>query len=140
MIATMWFGLIMGLMYVIFDKMANADLKKALNTHDEELKRSVEDQKRKEKSYRTKMIAERLKKKEKVEIVDEFPEDFGIKPRVIPMKQKLQQAATDDVDSIEDYEYISDGKRMCFINYLTGKRLYYEDPEFHVLMKKMLNG
>jgi hypothetical protein len=41
-------------------------------------------------------------------------------------------------DDLDSYEYASDGKRMCFINYTNGHTVYHEDHLFHVLKKKML--
>jgi hypothetical protein len=37
-----------------------------------------------------------------------------------------------------DYEYTTDGKRMCFINYQTGNRVYAGDALFHKLKNEML--
>jgi hypothetical protein len=38
-----------------------------------------------------------------------------------------------------DYEYTSDGKRMCFINYITGHVTYNGEHLFSILKKKMIN-
>jgi len=43
-----------------------------------------------------------------------------------------------DYDDLNDYEYSSDGKRMRFINYITGDVVYHEDALFHKLKKNML--
>lgn len=43
-------------------------------------------------------------------------------------------------DDLENWEYISDGNRLCFINYLSGLRVYANDNLFHVLKRKMLHS
>lgn len=42
------------------------------------------------------------------------------------------------VGDLNDYEYISDGKRMCFINYKTGNRVYAGETLFRDLKSRML--
>lgn len=45
-----------------------------------------------------------------------------------------------DDDDIDNWEYISDGKRICFININTGLRVYHGDSLFHKLKNKMLEN
>jgi len=43
-------------------------------------------------------------------------------------------------EDLSDWEYASDGKRLCFVHIHSGRRVYFEDPLFHVLKRKMLHG
>ena len=43
------------------------------------------------------------------------------------------------IGDLNDYEYISDGKRMCFINYITGNRVYSGETLFRDLKSRMMN-
>jgi hypothetical protein len=43
-------------------------------------------------------------------------------------------------DDLNNWEYTSDGKRMCFINYISGLRVYHGDTLFHTLKNKMLQN
>lgn len=44
------------------------------------------------------------------------------------------------MSDLTDWEYSSDGKRMCFINFKTGERVYHEDQKFHILKSHMLTN
>ena len=44
------------------------------------------------------------------------------------------------IGSLDDYEYTSDGKRMCFINYITGNVVYPRDRLFDTLKRIMISG
>lgn len=44
-----------------------------------------------------------------------------------------------DLDCSE-WEYVNDGYRMCFINYITGQRVYHGDAIFHTLKKSMIGN
>lgn len=44
------------------------------------------------------------------------------------------------IDDLDGYEYSSDGKRLCFINYTTGDVVYRGDALFSNLKNMMLNG
>jgi hypothetical protein len=44
------------------------------------------------------------------------------------------------VGDLNDYEYQNDGKRMCFINIHTGNKVYYHDPLFDELKRRMLRN
>jgi hypothetical protein len=55
-----------------------------------------------------------------------------------PKEKSFKQTPRYERSELTDWEYTSDGKRMCFINFKDGRRVYHEDDLFHDLKRNLL--
>lgn len=89
------------------------------------------------KSYNSLIAQNHDLRNDKANLKDEVQE-LKDKIELKDLKQSCSEVGVAQIGDLNDYEYISDGKRLCFLNTNTGNRVYCGDAMWNELKRNML--